>query len=59
VGDSPSIADLMLAPQFVMFAMTPEGRDMIGEQPCLAAWLNVMKARPSMIRTDPSSALSR
>jgi glutathione S-transferase len=59
VGDAPTIADLMLAPQFVMFEMTPEGRDMIGEQPRLAAWLSVMATRPSMIKTDPSRALAR
>jgi glutathione S-transferase len=58
-GDKPTIADLMLAPQFTMFAMTPEGRDMIGEQPRLAAWLSLMKTRPSMVRTDPSPVLSR
>jgi hypothetical protein len=49
----------MMAPQFAMFGMTQEGRDMIGEQPRLAAWLKLMMARPSMIRTDPSHALAR
>jgi glutathione S-transferase len=59
VGEAPTIADLMMAPQFAMFGMTQEGRDMIGEQPRLAAWLKLMMARPSMIRTDPSHALAR
>jgi glutathione S-transferase len=52
-GDAVSLADLMLAPQVVMLAMTPEGRDIIGEQPRLAAWLGRMKARPSMVKTAP------
>ncbi|MDB5411425.1 MAG: putative glutathione S-transferase [Rhodospirillales bacterium] len=52
-GDALSLADLMLAPQLVMVGMTPEGRDLIGEQPRLAAWLGRMKARPSMIKTAP------
>jgi glutathione S-transferase len=52
-GDALSLADLMFAPQFVLLAATPEGRDLLGEQPRLAAWFAAMKARPSMAKTDP------
>jgi glutathione S-transferase len=52
-GDAVSLADLMLAPQVFMVALTPEGRDILGEQPRLAAWLGRMKARPSMVKTAP------
>jgi glutathione S-transferase len=49
-GDQLSIADLMLAPQIDFFAATPEGKAMLAGTR-LAAWLQRMNARPSMIAT--------
>ena len=45
--DRLSIADLMLAPQLDFFAETPEGKSLL-DGTRLAAWLERMKARPSM-----------
>lgn len=56
VGDQLTIADLMLVPQIAYFAMTPEGREILPEHPSLVAWLDRMSARPSMAKTDPTSA---
>ncbi|HLG88278.1 MAG TPA: glutathione S-transferase family protein [Alphaproteobacteria bacterium] len=52
VGSEPTIADLMLAPQMVFFAMTPEGREILPGHPALGAWLERMNARPSMVKTE-------
>jgi glutathione S-transferase len=51
VGDSLSIADIMLAPQLAMVAMTPEVAGLMPSYPQLAAWLERMSVRPSMERT--------
>jgi glutathione S-transferase len=48
-GDSLSLADLMLAPHLSYFAMTPEGRAMMGER--LKGWIARMEGRPSMQAT--------
>jgi glutathione S-transferase len=56
VGEMPSIADLMLAPQLDYFAATPEGGVMLART-SLAAWLERMNARPSMRATLPPAAL--
>jgi len=58
VTDRPTVADLMLAPQFDYFAATPEGRGILGAYPGLLRWLERMRERPSMRRTDPARPLS-
>lgn len=50
-GETPSIADLMLAPQLAYVAATPEGEALLAERPRLAGWLQRMGERPSMRRT--------
>jgi glutathione S-transferase len=51
VGDSVSIADLMLAPHMAMFANTPEGQTLLKESG-LDGWLAQMSARPSLQATE-------
>jgi glutathione S-transferase len=50
-GGELSIADLMLAPHFVMFAETPEGAPMLQHHSNITAWVKRMNARPSMAAT--------
>jgi glutathione S-transferase len=50
VGDDISIADLMLAPHISYFAMSPEGKKILGKGK-LMQWLERMEARPSMQHT--------
>jgi glutathione S-transferase len=50
-GDSISIADLMLAPQLVMFGMTAEGLALL-EETGLDEWVAHMSARPSLQATE-------
>lgn len=50
-GAALSLADLLLAPQMANFALTPEGQSMLAAHPRLAAWLERMAARPSMLNT--------
>jgi glutathione S-transferase len=50
-GDMISLADLLLAPQMAMFAVAPEGKDILAQHPTLTAWLGRMEARPSMQAT--------
>jgi glutathione S-transferase len=50
-GGSVSLADLLLAPHMAMFALSPEGAEILGEHPNLKAWLARMEARPSMQAT--------
>lgn len=50
-GDSPSIADLMLGPQFEMFSRAPEWTELTQDRVNLLAWLNRLEARPSMQAT--------
>jgi glutathione S-transferase len=52
-GEHPTIADLMLAPQFDYFALTPESRPLLEPYPNMRDWLARMRARPSMQRTKP------
>jgi len=55
-GNSPSIADLMLAPQLDFFAATPEGKSLLKETQ-IQAWLERMNARPSMRATQRPDGL--
>jgi glutathione S-transferase len=50
-GDDLSLADLMVAPQLSLTVMCEEGRRLMAPYPALAAWLERMQARPSMIAT--------
>ena len=47
-GDAVSLADLLLASHLSMFALAPEGKEILAEHSNLAAWLAHMEARPSM-----------
>lgn len=51
VGDALTLADTHALPMLAYFAETDAGRDMIGEHPRLAAWLDRMRARPSAAET--------
>jgi len=51
VGDSLSIADLMLAPHIAMFRMTPEGQSIL-KGTGLDDWMDRMAARPSLQATE-------
>lgn len=55
VGDEPSIADIMLAPQVAYFSATPEGQEIMPSHPALSAWIGRMTPRPSMKKTDPAA----
>jgi glutathione S-transferase len=50
VGDAPSLADVLLAPQLDLMSGTPEWRT-LAAHPNLDAWLARMRARPSMAAT--------
>ena len=50
-GGDISIADLMLAPQMDYFAQIAEGAGILQPHSNLVAWLERMRARPSMIAT--------
>jgi glutathione S-transferase len=50
-GDSVSIADLMLAPQLIMFGITPEGQTLL-KGSGLDEWAARMSARPSLQATE-------
>ena len=52
-GPALSLADLMLAPEFIVLAKTPEGEALLAAHPRLAAWLARMRARPSLAATEP------
>jgi glutathione S-transferase len=55
-GEALSIADLMLFPQLDYFARTPEGHSLMGAA-SLCAWMERMKARPSMLASLPPEPL--
>jgi len=52
VGDQLTIADLMLAPQLEMLAITPEAKELLAPHPRIIAWLGRMQERPSMRNTS-------
>jgi len=51
VGDVPSLADVMLAPQLDFLRDTPEWSIFAGGHDNLRAWLDRMCSRPSMAAT--------
>jgi glutathione S-transferase len=59
-GDNPflaggeiSLADLMLAPHYFYFSITPEGRDVLGPHQRLRHWWQTMETRDSVRQTAP------
>ena len=51
VGDAPSLADILLAPQLDFLSATPEWATLSAGHTALAAWLARMNARPSLAAT--------
>jgi glutathione S-transferase len=51
VGDSVSLADLLLAPQLDFLRATPEWDPLTAKNPNLCEWLARMNERQSMIAT--------
>jgi glutathione S-transferase len=51
VGDSISLADVVLAPQLDFFHGTPEWQPLTAKSANLHRWLDRMNARPSMVAT--------
>ena len=52
-GDAVSLADLMLAPHYYYFSLTPEGRDILGPHERLRRWWQAMATRDSIRKTEP------
>ena len=52
-GDAVSLADLMVAPHYYYFSLTPEGRDVLGPHEGLRRWWQAMETRESIRRTEP------
>jgi glutathione S-transferase len=51
VGDSITLADILLAPQLDFFRATPEWEPLSTEHENVRTWLDRMNARPSMVAT--------
>jgi glutathione S-transferase len=47
-GDTLTLADIALLPHIDALVKTPEGHDMLPTYPKLGAWLDTMRARPSV-----------
>jgi glutathione S-transferase len=58
-GEEISLADLLLAPHLSMFALAPEGADILKEHTNLKSWLARIEARPSMTATTWDRLLER
>ena len=52
-GERVSLADLMLAPHYYYFSLTPEGKSLGGDYPGLVGWLARMATHASMKATAP------
>lgn len=50
-GEAPTLADTHALPMLIYFAEAPAGREMLGEFPRIAGWLERMRARPSTAAT--------
>jgi glutathione S-transferase len=50
-GDSPSLADVIIAPQLDFFSATPEWSPLTAKNLHLARWMERMHSRPSMRAT--------
>lgn len=58
-GDAVSLADLQLAPQLDILSLTPEWRLLTEDRPRLSAWLERMRARPSLQATTVEQQQAR
>ncbi|MGC2411423.1 MAG: glutathione S-transferase family protein [Stellaceae bacterium] len=58
-GDALSLADLLLAPHLSMFALAPEGEQILRDHGNLTSWLARIEARPSMQATGWDRLLER
>lgn len=52
-GSRFTLADAFLFPQLHYAAATPEGADALADAPATRAWLEAMRARPSVVATSP------
>ncbi|MGH7126404.1 MAG: glutathione S-transferase family protein [Stellaceae bacterium] len=52
-GEAVSLADLMVAPHYHYFSLTPEGRDILGPHERLRRWWQAMAPRESIKKTEP------
>ena len=52
-GDKVSLADLFVVPVYHYLALTPEGQEMLKPRAKLRAWWDQMKARNSVVTTEP------
>ncbi|MDF2231088.1 glutathione S-transferase family protein [Albimonas sp. CAU 1670] len=52
-GETPTLADLHLAPIVAAFAEAPEGGALLAGRRRLKAWLAAMQARPAFVATRP------
>ena len=53
VGESPTLADMLLAPAIVYLGQFPEGADLLGGSPNVRRAHAIMAARPSFLATKP------
>lgn len=58
-GDALSLADLLLAPHLTMFALAPEGADILKDHANVRGWIGRMEARPSLQATQWERLLER
>lgn len=54
-GERFTLADAFLFPQLHYASQTPEGADALAVAPATRAWLEAMRARPSVVATSPFS----
>jgi glutathione S-transferase len=58
-GPAPSLADLMIAPQLDFLSLTPEWAAISADRGEILAWLDRMRARPSMAETTYEKVVER
>ncbi|MFK7835157.1 MAG: glutathione S-transferase family protein [Sulfitobacter sp.] len=56
-GRALSLADLHLAPMMSYFTRVPEGAAALASYPALAGWWAWMRARSSLVQTDPLAGI--
>jgi len=55
-GATLSLADLHAAPMLAYIMVTQEGRTLVARYPRMAAWVEAMRTRPSVVATRPDEA---
>lgn len=55
-GSVPSLADLHAAPMMAYLMVPEEGRALVARHPRMAAWVDAMRMRPSVVATRPDEA---